>query len=116
MKKIWLLCLCLASLSLIGCFHIPDEDWLPSKDKTKSESIKKDEDVEQAINSIMQWIDTISSNWDRINYDENKESYTRDLERINSEISDENIDNDETVDNEIVEPEDENQEIQEDNI
>jgi hypothetical protein len=111
MKKIWLLCLCLASLSLVGCFHVPDEDWLPSKDKTKSESIKKDEDVEQAINSIMQWIDTISSSWDQINYDEKEESYTGDLERINSEILDENINNDEIVDNEISNPENENLKI-----
>jgi len=36
MKKIWLFCLCLASLGLVGCFHIPDEDWLPSRNKVNT--------------------------------------------------------------------------------
>ena len=57
MKKIWLFCLCLASLSLVGCFHVPDEDWLPSKNNAKTEDLKKnvekDEDVEHAINSLV---------------------------------------------------------------
>ena len=60
-KRIWLLCLCLASLSLVGCFHIPDEDWLPSKNKINSWYVRKDDEIEQAISSFMNWIDMISS-------------------------------------------------------
>lgn len=63
MKKIWLLCLCLASLGLVGCFHVPDEDWLPSKNNAETWNIQKDEEMEQALNSLMQWFDIISSDW-----------------------------------------------------
>ena len=70
MKKIWLICLCLASLSLVGCFHIPDEDWLLSKDKANSWNIQKDEEMQQAINSFMDWINMISSEWNETKNDE----------------------------------------------
>ena len=71
MKKIWLLCLCLASLSLVGCFHIPDEDWLPSRNKVKTEDMKKENaEVEQAINSLVDWFNMVSTQ--RNETDENK--------------------------------------------
>ena len=102
MKKIWLLCLCLASLSLAGCFHIPDEDWLPSKDKVKTENVEKDDEVEQAINSFMQWIDMISSNWNELENEGNDEI----TEDDDSELSE--IDNGEITGAEV-----ENEEIEE---
>ena len=104
MKKIWLLCLCLASLSLIGCFHIPDEDWLPSKNKTKSENMKKDEDVEQAINSLVQWIDKISSDWNEFGNEENIDI----TEDVDVDVSEKNNDNEEITDDKV-----ENGEIEE---
>ena len=64
MKKIWLLCLCLASLSLAGCFHIPDKDWLPSKNKVNTWSTQKDNEMDQALKDIMEWINMIPSEWD----------------------------------------------------
>ena len=116
MKKIWLLCLCLASLSLVWCFHIPDEDWLPSKNKARTEEVKNDEEVEQAIDSLMDWINMISSGW----------SETKDDDRVNDEeteeiigIENKNIDIEETIENEeaayggeIANTENENQEIE----
>lgn len=77
-KRIWLTCLCLTSLSLVGCFHVPDEDWLPSRNKV--ETTQKDDQIEQALNSFIEWIDIVSSrqnerkselqNEDEINQDE----------------------------------------------
>ena len=78
MKKIWLLCLCLASLSLVGCFHIPDEDWLPSRNKVNTWSTQND--VEKALNSFMEWIDMVSSQRNDMKSEE-----------ISSEGSDENV-------------------------
>ena len=93
MKKIWLFCLCLASLSLVGCFHIPDEDWLPSRNKVNTWSTQND--VEKALNSFMEWIDIVSSQWNELN---NQKSGN-----IINENSDENvieIGDDGTADNE----------------
>ena len=96
MKKILLLCLCLASLSLVGCFHIPDEDWLPSRNKIKTWKYENNQ-VEQAINSLIDWIDIISSQWNELNNQQSGDIIT--------ENSDENIieieDND-TADNESI--------------
>ena len=58
-KKFWFICLCLTSLSLVWCFHVPDEDRLPSKNKV--ETIQKDNQVEQALNSFIDWIGMVSS-------------------------------------------------------
>ncbi len=108
MKKIWLFCLCLASLSLVGCFHVPDEDWLPSKNNAKTEdvekNVEKNEDVEQAINSFMQWIDMISTDWNELENEENVEF----TENIDVEALGENTDNEE-----ITADEAENEEIEE---
>ena len=106
MKKIWLFCLCLASLSLAWCFHVPDEDWLPSRNKIKTENVEKDEEVEQAINSFMQWIDMISTDWNELENGENVEF----TENIDVEALGESTDNEE-----ITADEAENEEIEENN-
>lgn len=104
MKKIWLFCLCLASLSLAGCFHVPDEDWLPSRNKIKTENVEKDEEVEQAINSFMQWIDMISSDWNEFGNEENIDIN----EDVDVNVSEKNNDNKEITDDKV-----ENGEIEE---
>ena len=84
-KKIWLFCLCLASLSLVGCFHVPDEDWLPSRNKVKTKDMKKEnEEVEQAINSLVDWFNMVSTQRNDIK--------NEDSEQFITEESNENID------------------------
>lgn len=68
-KRIWFICLWLASLALAGCFHIPDEDWLLSSNKAETWDIKNDE-MDEALDSFMEWINMISSERDKINKDE----------------------------------------------
>lgn len=94
MKKIWLFCLCLAVLGLVGCFHVPDEDWLPSKNKVKTEDVKnEDVEIEQAINSLVEWFNMASTERNNM---KNKKSDETDTEEWN-----ENIENIEEVGNEI---------------
>ena len=81
-KKIWLFCLCLASLSLAWCFHIPDEDWLLSDGEVETWNVQKDEELEHALNSFMNWIDIISNEWNNKNSEENN-SIVDDAEIIN---------------------------------
>ena len=78
-KKVWVFCLCLASLSLIGCFHVPDEDWLPSKNKVNTWNSQND-DVEKALNSFMDWIDMVSSQRNEMKNDEVEETNNEDKE------------------------------------
>ena len=117
MKKIWLFCLCLASLTLVWCFHVPDEDWLPSRNKVKTDEVKNDEEVEQAINSLMNWLNMISSGLDETKNDENGEVNDEESEDITG-TGDESIDIEETIDNEVTNSEEiintgsENQEIE----
>lgn len=70
-KQIWLICLWIACLSLVGCFHVPDEGWLPSKNKVSTWNIQKDEEIEQALDSFMYWINMISSERGEVKNDEN---------------------------------------------
>ncbi len=98
MKKIWIFCLCLVSLSLVGCFHIPDEDWLPSRNKVKSGEIKNDPEFDEAIDSFMDWINMISSEWNEVN-DEESNEISEEVENI--EIEDGVINNKEIANNEI---------------
>ncbi len=86
MKRIWLFCLCLASLSLVGCFHVPDEDWLPSKNSVDIWDIQNDDEMDQALNDIMEWINMVSSQRNDMKNEENEES-----EQIINEGSDENV-------------------------
>ena len=86
MKRIWLFCLCLASLSLVGCFHVPDEDWLPSKNSVDIWDIQKDDEMDQALNDIMEWINMVSSQRNGMKNEENEES-----EQIINVGSDENV-------------------------
>ena len=59
-KKIWIFCLCLAGLSLAWCFHVPDEDWLLSNNEVETWNVEKVDELEQAVNSLKEWIDIIS--------------------------------------------------------
>ena len=98
-KKLWVVCLCLTSFSLIGCFHVPDEDWLPSKNKINTWNTQND-DVEKALNSFMDGIDMVSSQRNEMKNDEIKETNNEDEEittdnpdEIIVEIKDEETDN-----------------------
>lgn len=113
MKKIWLLCLCLACLSLAGCFHVPDEDWLPSRNKVNSEEVEKDVEFEQAVDSFMDWIIMISSDWNEIKNDEvNNEEFEDIIKTWDENIDiEETVANDEVVNNEeTIDADGENQE------
>ena len=107
MKKIWLICLCLASLGLVGCFHIPDRDWLPSKNKVNTWDTQKDDEMDQALNDIMEWINMFSSHRDdegeNENNDESNGANTEKSDDSNIETgnniisSEENLDNEESI-------------------
>ena len=107
MKKIWLFCLCLASLSLAGCFHVPDENWLPSKNKVNPWDAQKDEEMNYVIDGFMNWINIISTEWNQLNNDENNDiiiekSEKMDVDIENGVISDiEMIENEESIDDKI---------------
>ena len=73
-KNIWLVCLWLTCLCLAGCFHIPDEDWLPSKWKIQDNKDKEDELIE-AVNDLIEWVNIASSQRNEMkNNDEDKVS------------------------------------------
>ena len=121
MKKIWLICLCLASLSLAWCFHVPDEDRLPSRNKVKTGDINENAEIEQAIDSLMEWFDIASSQLDDM--DKNKGAvYYEEWNENAIKMEDETLNNENIIENnnEIVEEteknKDENQGIQEDTI
>ena len=119
-KKIWLICLWMASLCLVWCFHIPDENWLPNKNKVKTGEVKKDVEFEQAVDSLMNGINQISSEWDEMKTVENNEVDAENLENDIIEMGEtvdgeEDIENEELIEDvgEVVEDEGENQEVQE---
>ena len=114
MKKIWLLCLCLASLGLVGCFHIPDEDWLPSKNKVNTWDTQKDEEMEDALNGIMDWINMISSEWNEKD-GEDSEITAEEWKENTIEVEDQAI-NDEKISADEVGNEEPENEIIEENI
>ena len=97
MKKIWLLCLCLASLGLAGCFHIPDEDWLPSKNKVDTWNTQNEE-VENALNSFMDWINVVSTQRNGMKTEEDEESEQIITEDFDEDVTE--IEDDGTADNE----------------
>ena len=107
LKKIWLICLWISSLCLVWCFHIPDEDWLPSRNKVKTEDVKNDGEVEQAINSLVDWIDMISSEWDEKKNNEINSGELSELKNNDEEVDDIDIE-DEIFDNENLNQEIEN--------
>ena len=98
-KKIWFICLWLASLALAGCFHIPDEDWLPSRNKVKTWNIQKENERDEAINSFMDWINMISSDWDNLKHNESDEISADNWNENTIEVEDNTINNEEMVDN-----------------
>lgn len=65
-KKIWLIWIWIISLSLTGCFHVPDKDRLPSKNKVETWDVKNNDEIEKAIDSLIDWINIISSEWNDI--------------------------------------------------
>ena len=101
-KKIWFIWLWLYCLILAGCFHIPDEDWLPSKNKP--ETIHKDDQVEQAINSFVDWMNMVSSQRNEIKSTETPGISQDDKENI-EEI--EVVDTEETIEDEVNENQEE---------
>ncbi len=60
-RIIWLICITLTSLALVGCFHIPNEDRLPNKNKTNTWNTERDIELEQTVNSFINSINLISS-------------------------------------------------------
>lgn len=99
-KRIWLLCLWLASLSLVGCFHVPDEDWLPNKWKVQEETIQQDE-LSDAFNSLIEWVNVVSSQRNEMkNNEDNNEVDIEEVSETSDEIEYETID-DETQNWEI---------------
>ena len=98
-KKIWLICLWLTSLSLVGCFHVPDEDWLPSRNKVNTWGIQKNNQVEQALNSLIDWIDMISSQRSQVRDDEaENDENEASIEELKEITDEESIDWEETED------------------
>ena len=86
-KKIWIICLWIASLCLVWCFNIPDEDWIPSRNKVETWKLV-DNEMQQAFDSLVQWFEMISSQQDEIEDEEVLE-----IENSEGEIFDEkNID------------------------
>ena len=104
MKKIWFLCLCLASLGLAGCFHIPDEDWLPSRNKVKTENAEKENvEVEEAINSLVDWFNIVSTQRNDMdeteeNKDESDEINIKNFDENTGEVEDNITSNNESMD------------------
>ena len=98
-KKIWFICVWLASLTLVWCFHVPDEDRLLSSNKTETWNIKNDE-LDEAINSLIDWVNIVSSQRNETKNNENEEVYTWESEELDIEIKDENIDGENRITNE----------------
>lgn len=89
-KKIWVICLWFAGLALVGCFHVPDEDWLPSKNKVETWDIQENNEMDQAFDSFINDFNNISNQRDEMKNSENKsseldESYETEDETINEE-------------------------------
>ena len=99
-NKIGFICLCLTTLVLVGCFHIPSEDRLPNKNKVITWNAEKDEELEQTLNSFMNSINLISS---QLNEDKDSETNGNDqLEDNNlTESEDNNISYEGTIEEEI---------------
>lgn len=77
-KKIWFLSICGICFLLTGCFHVPDEDWIFTKDSpTKNKDTSYEES--QFINSVNTLINGVQN--DEIN----KNSDKQDVQWIESE-------------------------------
>lgn len=84
--KLWLISLCLFSLFMAGCFHVPDEDWLPNKNKIDTWDTLENKEIEQAIHSFMNWIDVVSSQRNDVKNNEDLDIEGEDDENIVSEL------------------------------
>ena len=107
-KKIWFLCLCLTSLSLSWCFHVPYEDWLPSRGKVKTEYMEKDDEFKQALDSFINDFNTISDQRTKMKNNENNWVDDGDLEKASINTDDEVIYDEDVVNEEDVIKKEEN--------
>ena len=98
-KKIWFVCLLFTSLVLVGCFHVPDEDWLLSDWETKLNTGKND-DLNQAFDSFISDFNTISDQRTEMKNNENDWVGDGDLEKTSINTGYDEIINDEDVVNE----------------
>ena len=48
---------------LTWCFHVPDEDWILSKDNSWNIENQNDEELNEALNSFFDSTNIISSEW-----------------------------------------------------
>ena len=98
-KKIWFVCLLFTSLVLVGCFHVPDEDWLLSDWETKLNTGKND-DLNQAFDSFISDFNTISDQRTEMKNNENDWLEGGDLEKASINTGDDEMINDEDIVNE----------------
>jgi hypothetical protein len=95
----------------VWCFHIPDEDWIPSRNKVKINDTKnEDVEMEQAINSLMDWFNKASNQWNEKNIKANDEI---NIEEWNEDIVEIEKDFDENEENETDNNEKINQNLEE---
>ena len=95
-KKIWVICLWFAGLALVGCFHVPDEDWLPSKNKVETWNIQENNEIDQAFDSFINDLNNISNQRDEIKNSENNPSEIDESYETEDEIIDVEDKNDDT--------------------
>lgn len=70
-KKIWFLFLCGMCLTLAWCFHIPDEDWIFTKDSpTEEKNISHEE---------LKFIDSVNTVIDKLKKDNQKQQISGDI-------------------------------------
>lgn len=95
-KKIWIICLWFAGLALVGCFHVPDEDWLPSKNKVETWNIQENNEIDQAFDSFINDLNNISNQRDEMKNSENNPSEIDESYETEDEIIDVEDKNDDT--------------------
>jgi hypothetical protein len=95
----------------VWCFHIPDEDWIPNRNKVKINDTKnEDVEMEQAINSLKDWFNKASNQWNKKNIKANDEI---NIEEWNEDIVENEIDFNENEENETDNNEKINQNLEE---
>lgn len=99
LQRIWLICLYISTISLAGCFHIPDEDWLLNKGKVQEKNTERDELI-NAVDSLVLWVSSISSQREEYKnidntveniVDKNTEDITNEWSAITEEWVDEDL-------------------------
>lgn len=100
-KKIWFICLWFASLALVGCFHVPDKDWLLNNWETELNT-DENNDLSHAFDSFIDDFNTISNQRTEIENDKNNWIENENIEKISIDtwdvvIRDENVIDEENV-------------------